>query len=367
MSDTGRIQWYRRETSNYKREAWTPYSDIENDIIEDAHMKHGSQVELDDYSIELKRAIQISKEDKSNETAIKRLTNIPHCQQLRQERFFSSEPMTINVKTFSEQGYGSKFIRQWLYINNIAFYDLITNESIAGRVAQVAVWGILTEAAKLGRRIEARWMCNSLENAIGKSTTEIGQCCVHLYTRDSFLYRLVNRTLLDGGNRTKRDTLAPYCALLAAYLRRCCLIKDTIFSQLNDTSSSSSSSVVVYRGADLSPEQTEAYKNGIGKRFSWPSFSSTSKRREAAELFGNTLFVINLKSISIKTNDCMADIQQYSQFPEEEETLLAAGINFKIWSAEHNLNGKFIIKVSVGRLLSDIDLDDDEKCDDTSL
>ncbi|CAF1222715.1 unnamed protein product [Didymodactylos carnosus] len=335
----GRVQWYRQ----FSNEEMKPFPDIENEIIEDAYQKREKKIELDDYIIELDDGMQISKENSVKKISIKRLTNIESYQHLRPERFFSNEIQASpeNVKTYGEHDLGSIFIRRWLYRNNLAYYDLITNQSIASNVLAMATCGILTEGIQLGKEIETKWICNYLENVIGKSSIEILQCCVHLYTRESFLYKLVNKTLREE-DTTKIDTLAPFCALLAAYLRKCCVYDDAHVHSLISTNDNSYFDVV-YRGANLTVEMIEAYRKGVGKSFVWNSFTSTSKNRQKAELYGNTLFVIHIDIIPSIGFQSFADIQPYSQFPIEEEVLLAAGGYIKIYSINEQPDGKYVI------------------------
>ncbi|CAF1616628.1 unnamed protein product [Didymodactylos carnosus] len=93
---------------------------------------------------------------------------------------------------------------------------------------------------------------------------------------------------------------------------------------------------LVYRGVLLDPHQIESYKNAVGKGSKeWLNFSSASKNRALAEIYGNTLFVINIPSKSQPI-----DISSVSNFPEEEEVLLPASTSFQIEKVEYDENAK---------------------------
>jgi hypothetical protein len=53
-----------------------------------------------------------------------------------------------------------------------------------------------------------------------EASTEIGQMCFYLYTRESFLYKLINCVLREPYMRTDAQlkTLGPFCYLLYRYL-----------------------------------------------------------------------------------------------------------------------------------------------------
>jgi hypothetical protein len=154
----------------------------------------------------------------------------------------------------------------------------------------------------------------------------------------------------------KINTLAPYCALLAAYIRTCCAYDEhsnridssRIYSLVS--SSDNSTFEVVYPCANLTVEMIELYRSRIGHRFSWNAFTSTSKCREKAEVYGNTLFVIDIFIISSIGFQSFADIQLYSQFPVEEEVLLISGFNFRINSVNTQSDGKYIIILRPGMI-----------------
>ncbi|CAF1243553.1 unnamed protein product [Didymodactylos carnosus] len=80
----------------------------------------------------------------------------------------------------------------------------------------------------------------------------------------------------------------------------------------------------VYRGSQLDQSEIKAYSEAIGEYKCWLGFTSTTKNREVAQMFGDTLFIIDASSCG------GSDISLLSQFTDEEEVLLPAGATFKI-------------------------------------
>jgi hypothetical protein len=94
---------------------------------------------------------------------------------------------------------------------------------------------------------------------------------------------------------------------------------------------------------DLKPPMIDAYKEAAkhDKSFRWASFSSTSKNLKLAEFWdANTNFIMQLNKISSAAEKKAIDISLYSQFPEEEEVLLKAGIEFTVKKVDYDDTNK---------------------------
>jgi hypothetical protein len=104
--------------------------------------------------------------------------------------------------------------------------------------------------------------------------------------------------------------------------------------------------LVVYRGVNLQPEDIRAYQQAAGNGIlRWYGFISTSKSRKVAEFYNaNTLMEIHLNKRY--PNDGRAvDIGVLSQFPEEEEVLLRAGVEFCVEKVEQDDQSKYLIRI----------------------
>lgn len=185
--------------------------------------------------------------------------------------------------------------------------------------------------SKVVKQRQAAHLCDELTKVRECSNDEICRCAVRLYTSDTFLYRVANETLRSRDNSIYNDPLISFYFLLRAYL----FSSEQKGTWFNDT---------VYRGAWLHPtmidkyrsEITEKKKNNQGKKrpwLIWHGFTSTTKRRGTAELFGNTLFEIELGS-SVLQSSRGVDISRESLIPDEDEVLLPAGFQFECLEAK---------------------------------
>ena len=288
-------------------EEWQTYSDIEMSIIEEAFQRGDNEVPLDDYIIDLKRLVQMKKIDLSKQRPIQRISDV-NLKCRREERFAlpCDKDSSHSRKSFEDEGQfrSPKFVEEWIKRNP----RIRTREHI-----KKAAQGILDEGRLLGKFVESQWLANQLHAVEKKSWDEIARCCLYIYTRECFLYKLLNKTLREE-DLSKIDTLGPFCDLLWNSLS-----SDGLKSKYRFTG-------LVYRGATLTLEEIEAYQNSIGKSAKeWLSFSSTSKTRSLAEIYsGNTLFIIKVPSQSQHL-----DISTISNFPDEEEVLLGASTSFQ--------------------------------------
>ncbi|CAF1386150.1 unnamed protein product [Rotaria sordida] len=174
-----------------------------------------------------------------------------------------------------------------------------------------------------GKCTQSEILVNGLRTLIGKAPDEVGQGCLRLYSMDTFLYPQLNQFLREGNFR-KINTHGPFVQLLFFYF--------------NHPSSIKVHSIEVYRGMNLSSMMIHAYEKAAKCQisFRWTDFSSTSKNREFAEFFDtNTLFIIQLKKIYFSETRAI-DISICSQFPEEEEVLLKAGVEFTVESVRYD-------------------------------
>ncbi|CAF1533979.1 unnamed protein product [Didymodactylos carnosus] len=257
----------------HEKEEWKPYSDIENQIIEEAFVNNESEVELDNYMINLQQKIQLNKNDKTKQRQIKRsLNNNCTIQCLRDERFSVPHQLCEPFKEYI--GY-SKFFHEW---NN-----KYVNES-GGDLFESAAQGIVIEGGKVGKKVEAQWIAKQLVALKECHVKKVTEGLISLYTLETFLYKLINKTLRDE-DLDKLDTLGPFCALLAYYLMYLSLQHDPnlVYHGL------------VYRGVTLDRGQIEQYERALGTIKKWTSFNSASKNRSLAQIYGNTLIIIQIQ------------------------------------------------------------------------
>ncbi|CAF5119280.1 unnamed protein product, partial [Rotaria sp. Silwood1] len=156
---------------------------------------------------------------------------------------------------------------------------------------------------------------------------------IHWYTRDSFVYRIINRAL-----RTQNiDIILKFYPLIAD-------IHDhltTLHQHFIDVGPPPV--LTVYRGQKIHIDELSKITQNVGRLLSMNSFFSTGSNRILARLFAgesnqaNDRLVSILYEVYIDTKVPAApfsNIGQNSQFPDEEEFLFSVGAIFRIESAD---------------------------------
>jgi hypothetical protein len=364
------FQWYVESAllpcDSSSTEEWQKYSDIENEIIEDAYNLKKESVEIDGgYLFNLKRLLQSNGLADSTARRMKRVQlDNDNCRDssTREERFYSPVTFTSSKTSNSEnenEG-GRENVTGSSLISSYYYLELSGKKKTIADVVEEAAAGIVKEGREMQRAGDAQWLAEQLlavkksgeniqtdisthvvkleqdndpvrEDHFSKVPSDIGQTCVNLYTRDSFWYRSLNSVLrvdLHKITREKIKTFGPFCCLLNLYLSA---------HHTTDTRT-------VYRGLNLTDAEREQFTSEIT---TFKSFTSTSKNRKLAELYGNTLLIIDTKVFDDAAryyDGCGTDISTFSQFPQEEEFLITPESLFE--SAKHefdSVNDKHII------------------------
>ena len=321
------VFWYFKGGDPWSIESndeWIKYRDIEMQIIEEAYQQGKSEVLLDRYRIDFKELLQFNRADSSKQRPVRRQLGSEQQECLRETRFFSPAPLA-STPSYGKLRAWCPFLTKWL-------------ESPAGKKALIdfssaidaCINGILVEAKKheSNSETEANWMAEQLRACKTKSRREVSKTCIHLYTRESFLYHVLN-TALRENDYSKVDTLGPVCFLIRDHSRTCKPFTGK-----------------VYRGMNLPYAAIESYKEAVGLWRTWPSYTSTSKNREMAVLLGNILLIVDIEDLKPSAPRAY-NVGEFSQFPSEEEVLLPAGILFRTISVEQNSQQKYIMKIKI--------------------
>ncbi|CAF2899352.1 unnamed protein product [Rotaria sp. Silwood2] len=285
---------------------WTAYTDVENEIIEEAYLQNKSEAILDDFHINFKRLLQISNTNEAEQRPVKRITRDENERKVRENRFL---PISISsIKAFADDS--STFD----YVDKVeekfkSFYQF-GEEICRLKFIEAAAHGLLIEGKRVGKEREGEWMAQQLFNVKEGAAEEVYPVCARLYSMDSFLYRSMNKLLrlitdYNGGSKTEVDdsisTFGPFIYLLASFYPP-----------------NGNSCKTVYRGALLSDDMIDQFQQAcITKEIqSFPAFTSASRNRDVAEVYaGNVLFRIDVDWEG-------SDISPYSNFPDEEEVLI---------------------------------------------
>ena len=299
---------------------WTPYSDMESIIIEEAFQAGHTHAFLDDYTIEFKRNIQILNSDENRQRPIMRKEYNRSEVPIRVHRFMF-EPITATNPFGGLYGWISPFIREAARHLKITRKQLPSKDkSMVPIIVDKAAAGIIEEGNKIGKRIKAEKFAKKLLDTKGQGMVEVWKCCAHLYTLEDFLYKKVNEAMRLVGSKEHehvwRDTartLGPFCLLLWD-------------NPMNDKAIQTGT--ILYRGADLTSEQLAMYEKDCAAQpkpvRSFQSFVSCSRNRAMAAGFGDTLFIMNVK------HAFAVDLKPYSEYQNEDEELISPGVCFTI-------------------------------------
>ena len=316
-------QWYycrKTDKPSEPTEKWNAYRDFETEMIEKAYQAKQSEVFLDRFRLDLVNCTQYDLSDSTIQYSIFRREA-----RLSDERFFSSIGSTA-VASYGSAQAGCPFLNAWLRTSAAkrAMLDFST-------VVQACVDGIRQEALLTPDKNEAEVndMIEKLLALKRASRHEVSRFCVLLYTKQTFLYRVLNTALRDG-NHSKVPTLGPLCFLIRN------------FGNAGDGYDGT-----VYRGVNFSPEVIESYKKSINVWRTWPSYTSTTKQRQVAEIWGNTLLIIRILRVSVSFAVYAFDIEKVSQFCDEQEVLLVAGVAFQVTSVDDSSPTKTIIEIKI--------------------
>lgn len=171
---------------------------------------------------------------------------------------------------------------------------------------------------------------------------------IHWYTKPTFVFRLVNKALRTEDYKGLL-TLRFYITDLNENLR----LKYEDLKQQQQRQDLST--IVTYRGMRCAPHEVYTLKYTIGKTIATNGFLSTSRSKIIAEIFsgkgttelGFETVMLEIHVDTTKSTIPLADIAEYSSFPEEEEVLFAFGATFVINSVTYDtLDDVWWVKLS---------------------
>ncbi|CAF3133320.1 unnamed protein product [Rotaria sp. Silwood2] len=320
-----RIQWTWNSSadpfSKSQPVEWYPYSDIENEIIEEAFTAGKAHTMLDDYHIDFEHNLQISNNDRKRQRPIKRMEYNGYEKRVRSERFLPN-PIAPRRPYGGVYGFISPFLKEVAKDLHLTKNKLPSkNPDIVSMIVEKAALGIIEEGKEAEKQIEAERIAKMLrEKKEVAEMKEVWICCAHLYTMDTFLFKKINEAMRLIGSeehekiwRSKVHTLGPFCLLLW----------DNPFN-----SKSAKPGTILYRGTQLSDDLIASFEDDCSKNpkpsRSFQAFTSCTRDRNVAEMFGNTLLIMKV-SLAFTV-----DLKTYSKFPDEEEELLFPGVSFTI-------------------------------------
>ncbi|UJR19259.1 hypothetical protein I4U23_022388 [Adineta vaga] len=153
---------------------------------------------------------------------------------------------------------------------------------------------------------------------------------IEWYTRDSFLYRLVNKAL--------RSLDMEEINVFRPYIKALCRQLEQLHKQ-----NQSDKPLTVFRGhGNMTTSQLDKIKGNVNALVSFNGFLSTSTNYNVAVMFAGTTstdeesVIFEIKTNYNLTNVVFADISQFFNMPIEDEVLFSLCSVFKIDSAERD-------------------------------
>ena len=292
--------------------------------MEEAYSKGETKAVLDDYYIDLKKNLQVSNTDGYKQRPVKRMVRKREDKHLREERFVDL-PVSTGRSFGGQYGWVSPFIIEFRRSLKLKPEQLpSTQPDLIPMLVDKAAEGIIEEGKRIRKKEEALKMASMLREKKHQGIKEVWKCCAYLYSLESFLYKTINATMRLVGDQEHNDawkskvpTLGPFCLLLWD-------------DPLNKKAKTNKT---MYRGANLNTEQIAKYENMVKDQDmygSFQAFTSCSRNRKKAEKFGNALFIMDLVVAFT------ADLEKFTEYPDEEEELVMPGVCFRVTKVEYD-------------------------------
>ena len=341
---------------------WTPYPVDISSALERAFKSGADHTFIGDlYRIDFIELVQEYIEDPSRQRPIRRRnlkasvqndegTDIENA---RRERL--SFPLNMNSQsstTVDTTYHGSQFVRDWLLAFTNGKLD-VTFEAIFPALIN----GLIYEGRDEPKNTVQDIICtlNLVRDEVSKKKEwkkmeKLQDCCAKLYTKQCFLFRAANTALRDD-DRTKLNTLGPYCYLVYNYVGR--HLNDDLSIRhrlLQIVHPTESQSMIVYRGDHVSREKIEEYRQAAGRKdkyFKWLPFVSTSLDRDVAETFGlNVLYIIELRRDL--SNDQFTYLNKNTYIEERRRNIIKTWSSISVIKVQFDeISGRRLIYIKI--------------------
>lgn len=323
---------------------WRPYSRADSTTIEQAFVAGKKRTMLEDYHIDLETSLQTSKHDPSKQRPIKRVSFEKHQETSKEDRWTMNVISPPSSTPYNGQyGWVPIFIKATARNLNLTRQQLPSKDKTSiPKIVERAALGLIEESEMLGQEAmkDGQEFAAKLRETKNGTMQEVWNCCAYLYTKNSFLYRLLNETMRSIGRpgeehlwQSKVRTLGPYSLLLW------------------DNPSSTEPSKVkkpLYRGMPMTEDQFNSFRANSSKRpkpeYSFQAFTSSSRQREVAEKFSEDALLIITVGMAFTV-----DLHPVSTFAEDEELILP-GVCFTVERAQRNpSDGRYHIELTMNQ------------------
>jgi len=340
--------WKEKDAAKW---TWQNYSDDNCRIIEQAFFQNKEIADLKDYEIDLKKMLQVRKDDKHRIRRVRR-------QEKSRLAMEISKPVAVAQKTMNE-AFGT--IQQFLdYImkrtpeayalyqrlkelplesKDIEFGDVI--QEVINCIERGAENREKTKARSASKKTcieQGKEIVNEIKKN-SKSLKNFFETILKVYTMNTFMYLWLNE-LLRSEDWEEINVLTPYLVCLVYTFKLSTYIMkhqepqglvDILLGYV------AKQKLYLYRGAVLTKEDLAFYDTKKVKYFSWNGVTSTSRKKSVAQDFfeaplGKLRVIFLIETDFASPEDCegMIDITKYSRYPDEEEIIFAPGTVFQL-------------------------------------
>jgi len=363
---------------------WTPYPDDHSYKIEDGRLSCESVIDLGEYEVDLKRMCQINKKERHRIRRVKMELNASY-----QSRFVSDLPVPTSIDKYQKSinpafGTVQHFLNYIMKRTREAFklfqklrdLDLDSQQDQYEDIVQ-GVMNCIKEGAKTREKVVKTRMSLNPFNFIAEGEEIVNlivsesrdlrgflKIILRIYTKESFICYWLNE-LLRSEDWEEINILTPYLVCLAyTFQLPSFVIKHEEPKGLSWALNliNVKPKILLYRGTALTDDHRRLYDPEKNRYFSWNGVTSTSRSRSQAVKFvklsmnkaqmlgeakKGVLFQIEAEFGSVQDCEGMIDISEDSEYPQEQEIILAPGTVFEITRVQFLQEGFYKVNLVV--------------------
>jgi len=350
------FEWYWQANLNEPGEnasqGWVKYPSDMKQVIETSYNKKEATVDLGDDLIFFTQMIQVSKRNLQEQKKVKRVA-LNRNPSPREQRFTNRLPLKALDKTFGSSkeflAYVSARSGDFVYQHNGEFWLVPTSVSNLGCSALKCITNKCEENGSDVDRAIVQKMEKEIQNAIKKGKSlKVYEAFLQTYTEECFLYRLIDKLLLEEDWRGLEEWSSYIIILASAFISMQSEYFNPKYSQVNKNIPAT-----LYRGTQLTKEDMKEYDSSKNRYFSWNTFTSATKRQSIAKSFSkerdsdvNLPVLFEIDTCGNQTENQLLDLEGISSFADELEVLIAPGTIFELLETNHQ-GGLCIINLRI--------------------
>ncbi len=252
-----------------------------------AYNKQTTYAEIENYLVNTKNFVQISKKDFLEQIPCKRVVNGVETKRKKKRIFYLPTKKVDESSIYEDPAFVAK-IKSNLNFDLVFLPDgTIDTKNIDEKSIvffEKLLQGLMFELVVLGHESEAIKLSDKIRDVLKKEPTKIVFPLFYLLSKYEDFLILFNQSNFFN-KAEKSDSLGPYSAVISSFILA-----------LSTPDSKVSYSDTIYLGITYSDEEIEFFKEVMSKKevFSWGTIQFLQRDKTLAEKKGNTLFIIQL-------------------------------------------------------------------------